>query len=104
EVGPDRGAGRAARAQQRAVRQRDLEADDDVLDLAVPRRQLPGAAAGEPPADGRDVDRLRPVPTRETVTFAQLRLERRAERSREHVDGERHAVDVDDAIQAGRVE
>ena len=46
----------------RAVGEHDVEARDDVLDLPVARRQLTGAAAREPAADGRQRDRLRPVP------------------------------------------
>ena len=40
---------------------------DDVLDLAVARRELAGAAAREPTADGRQRHRLRPVPAGDAV-------------------------------------
>ena len=38
-----------------AVGQDDLEAEHHVLDLPVARRVLPGATAGEPPADGGEI-------------------------------------------------
>ena len=54
EVGAGGGARRrAAGADDAAVGQHDLEADDHVLDLAVAGRVLAGAAAGQPPADRR---------------------------------------------------
>ena len=50
-----------------AVGEHDVEALDDVLDLAVAGRELAGAAAREPAADGRQRHRLRPVPARDAV-------------------------------------
>ena len=52
---------------RRAVGQDDVEADDHVLDLAVAGRELAGAAAGQPPADRRQRDRLGPVADGEAV-------------------------------------
>ena len=68
--------------------------DDDVLDLAVAGRELAGAAAREPAADGRQRDRLRPVPARDAVLGAQLVLEHVAERAGLHVDEHRGVVDA----------
>ena len=67
EVGPDGGGRRAAGAHDGAVGEHDLEADDDVLDLAVAGRVLAGAAAGDPAADRGDVEALREVPDAEPV-------------------------------------
>ena len=89
---------------ERAVGEHDVEADDDVLDLAVAGRELAGAAAREPTADGRERHRLRPVPARHAVLGAQLVFEHVAERARLHVDEHRRVVDVDDARQRGEVE
>ncbi len=49
---------RCARCGRRRARRR---AEHHVLDLPVARRELPGAAARQPAADGREVDRLGPV-------------------------------------------
>ena len=56
--------------------------DHDVLDLAVARRVLAGRPAGQPSADGRQLDRLRPVPEGETVVGPQLGFEVGARRCR----------------------
>ena len=73
EVGADGLAGLPAGADDAAVGQDDLEADDDVLDLAVAVRQLAGAAAGEPAADGGQRHRLRPVAHGEPCVAAAAR-------------------------------
>ena len=89
---------------ERAVGEHDVEAHDDVLDLAVTGRELAGATAREPAADGRQRHRLRPVPARDAVLVAQLVLEHVAERARLHVDEHRRVIDVDDALERGEVE
>ena len=104
EIGPDGGARCAAGMDDAPVGERDVEADDHVLDLAVARRVLARAATREPPADRRQVDRLRPVPERRSVLVAQRVLEPRAERPREDVQHERLAVDVDDAGECAQIE
>ena len=104
EIGSDRGARRAAGRDDRAVGEHDVEAHDDVLDLAVAGRELAGAAAREPAADGRQRHRLRPVPARDAVLVAELVFEHVAERARQHVDEHRRVIDVDDALQRGEVE
>ena len=68
-------SGRRARsvtpgAHDAAVGEDHLEADHHVLDLPVAGRVLPGAAAGEPSAHGREVHRLGPVAEGEAVTGA----------------------------------
>ena len=83
----------------RAVGEHDVEADDDVLDLAVAGRELARAPAREPAADGRERHRLRPVPAGDAVLGAQLVLEHVAERAGQHVDEQRVVVDVDDAVE-----
>ena len=74
QVGPDRGTRRAAGVDRAAVGEHDVEADDHVLDLPVAGADLARAAAREPAADGRQVDRLGPVPDRHAVLGAQRRL------------------------------
>ena len=86
----------------------DLEPDDHVLDLAVAGGELPGAAAGQPAADGRQRHRLRPVTTREAVNPAELVLEAVAEGATCHVHHERLVVDGEDGevsidIDLGRI-
>ena len=61
EVGPDGRPGSAAGVDHPAVGQSDVEADGHVLDLAVAVGELAGGAAGQPAADGRQGDGLRPV-------------------------------------------
>ena len=80
EVGPTAAAGRAAGADDRAVGEHHLEPGDDVLDLAVAGGVLAGAAAGDPAADGRDVEALREVPDGQPVV-AELALEIGSERA-----------------------
>ncbi len=104
EIGSRRLPGVAAGGDHGAVGQHDVEADDHVLDLAVAGRELAGAATGQPAADGREGDRLRPVPAREAVGGAQLVFEVVAEGAGPHVDGERRVVDVDDAGQVAEIE
>ena len=90
EVGPDRGARRAAGRDERAVGEHDVEAG-----RRCPRscrsavESWPGAAAREPAADGRQRHRLRPVPARDAVLGAELVLEHVAERAGQHVDEHR---------------
>ena len=104
EVGAHRGARRAAGADVAAVGERDVEPDDHVLDLPVARRVLARAAARQPSADGRQLDRLRPVPDRHAVRPPQLVLEHVAEGARLHVEHERLVIDVDDARHTAEVE
>ena len=88
-----------------AVGQHHLEPDDHVLDLPVAGRVLARPAAGQPAADGREVHRLGPVAERVAVADAAQRvLEIGAEGAGPHVGGERHLVDVDEALQRGQVE
>ena len=79
EVGPDGGPGRAAGVDHPAVGQGDVEADGHVLDLAVAVGELAGGAAGQPAADGRQGDRLRPVAEGDLVLGPQGVLEAVAE-------------------------
>ena len=104
EIGPDGGARRAAGMDGAPVGERDVEADDDVLDLPVARGVLACATTCEPTADRRQVDRLRPVPDRRVVLATQRVLEPRAEGSRPDVQHERSVVDVDDARECAEVE
>ena len=104
EIRTDRGTRRAAGGHDAAVGEHDVEADDDVFDLAVAGRELAGAAAREPAADRRERHRLRPVPARDVVPAAKLVFEHVAERARLHVDEHRRVVDVDDAVDRGEVE
>ena len=87
-----------------AVGQDDVEPDDHVLDLPVAGRVLAGRPAGQPAADRRQVDRLRPVAERQAVGGPQLGLERRAEGAGQDVDHQRGVVDVDEAGQRAQVE
>src|SRR5262249_39297210 len=64
-VGPGRGARRGDRLHELARGQHDLEPEHAVLDLSVLRRELPGAARGEPAAERRAMDRRREMPERE---------------------------------------
>ena len=95
EVGPDGRRGRAAGADHGAVGEDDLEPDDDVLDLAVAGGVLAGAPAGDPAADGGDVEALREVADAEAVPVLQLGLEVRPERAGQDLDDARDGVDVD---------
>jgi hypothetical protein len=72
-----------------AVGQDHFEAEHHVLDLAVARRVLPGAATGEPAANGGEIHRLWPMA--QGVAGAHLperRFEVRAECARPHVGGQ----------------
>ena len=71
--GPTAARGAPPVLMARAVGEHDVESHDDVLDLPVARGELTGAAAREPPADGRQVDRLGPVPERHRVVVAAAR-------------------------------
>ena len=73
EVGSDRRARRAAGVDGAAVGEDDVEAEHHVLDLPVAGGELARAPAREPPADGREVDRLGPVPEGDAVLGAQRR-------------------------------
>ena len=104
EVGAGGLAGVALGVDGGAVGQDHVQADDHVLDLAVAGRQLAGAAAGEPAADGGQGHRLRPVAAGEAVARAQLVLEVVAEGAGQHVGGERRVVDLADAREVAQVE
>ena len=82
EVGADRGAGAPPVWMRAAVGEHDVEPGDDVLDLAVAGRELAGAPAREPAADGRERDRLRPVPARDARARRAACLRRRRRRCR----------------------
>src|SRR5690606_37361270 len=100
----DRGPGKAAGVDGASVGEHDVHADDDVLDLAVPVAHLAGAAARQPPADGGQVDRLRPVARGDAVLPAQGLLQPGAEGPGLHVEHHRVPVDRHDAGEAGEVE
>ena len=100
EIGPDRRPRRAAGRHEGAVGEHDVEAGDDVLDLAVSGRELACAAARDPSANRRKRHRLRPVPAGDAVVGAQLVLEHVAERPGLHVDEHRRVIDVDDSREA----
>ncbi len=103
EVGAD-GSGRgAAGAHDAAVGEHDLEADDEVLDLAVARRVLAGAATGDPAADRGQVEALREVADAQVVT-GEFGLEVGSERAGGDLDDARLSIDVADAAQPGDVE
>ncbi len=104
EVGTGGGGGRAARAHDRAVGEHDLEPDDEVLDLAVPGRVLAGPAAGDPSADGGEVEALGEVADAQPVRGLELLLEIGPERPGEDLDDARAVVDGDDPGQPGEVE
>ncbi len=85
QVGSDGRCGRPARAHDPSVGEHDLEPDDQVLDLAVTRRVLAGAAAGDPATDGGELEALREVPDAESVT-GELGFEVGPERAGAHLD------------------
>ena len=91
EVGPDRGP-RARRrcGSTRAVGEHDVEADDDVLDLAVAGASSWPAPrqASQPPTVDSVID-CGQCPTVSAVLGAQLVLEDVAERAGQHVDDQR---------------
>ena len=87
--GPTAAAGAPPVRTTVAVGEHDLEADGDVLDLAVAGRVLAGAAARDPAADRGDVEALREVPDAEAVGLLQLALEVGPERAGEHLDDAR---------------
>ena len=104
EVGSDGRRRGAAGAHDLAVGEDDLEADDEVLDLAVAGGVLAGAAAGDPAADRGEVEALREVADGQAVAALQLGLEVRAERPGEDLDDPRLGVDLAEAGEAGQVE
>ena len=89
EVGPDRGAWRAAGVHHPAVGEGDVEPQHHVLDLPVAGGQLARAPARQPAADGGEVDRLGPVAEGDVVIAAQRGLQGSAERTGPHVEHER---------------
>ena len=104
EVGADGRPRRPAGADAATVGEGHVEAQHHVLDLPVAGRELTGRAAGQPAADRRQRDRLRPVAEGEPVRRAQLVLEVVAEGAGRHVEHQRGGVDVDDAGQPAEVE
>ena len=104
QVGPHGLAGDAAGGDAAAVGQHHVEALDDVLDLAVPPRQLSRAAAGDPPTDGGQGHRLGPVPDRRGVVPTQFVLEVVTEGPRRDVHDHRRGIDRPDAGHAAHVE
>ena len=86
EVGADRRPRCATRVHERAFGEYDVEALDDVFDLAVAGGELAGPAAREPAADRRERDRLWPMPTRDFELIAKRVLEHVAEHAGAHVD------------------
>ena len=104
EVGAHCGTRRAARRDGRAVGEHDVEAGDDVLDLPVAGRELTGAAAREPAADGGERHRLWPVAGGDAVLGAELVLEHVAEGAGQHVDEHRPLVDGADTRQPGEIQ
>ena len=88
EIGTGGGRRCTTGADDGAVGQHGLEADDHVFDLAVAGRVLTGASGRDPAADGGQVEALREVADRQTV----LVLERAFE-----VGSERAGPDLDDA-------
>src|SRR6185436_13532623 len=75
EVGTDGGGRGTAGPHDAPVGEDHLEADRDLLDLAVARRVLPGAATRDPAADGGDVEALREVADAQPVVRLQFPLE-----------------------------
>ena len=104
EVGPDRGARRAAGVHHPTVGEGDVEAQHHVLDLPVAGRQLARAAARQPAADGGEVDRLGPVAEGDVVIAAQRGLQGSPERTGPDIEHERGVVDVHDPGERGEVE
>ena len=92
-------------AHDAAVRQDHLESDDHVLDLPVTGRVLPGAAAGQPAADGREVHGLGPVAEGVALTdLAEGGLEIRTECSGSHVGGQGHLIHLAQTGDPGHVQ
>jgi len=105
EVGTGGRAGTvAAGADDRAVGQDDLQADDHVLDLAVAVGVLAGPAAGQPSAHGGEVHRLGPVAERHVVVVAQPGLHVGTEGAGAQVGHQGGGVDMADPGQAAEVE
>ena len=105
EVGADRGARRTAGRDARAVGEHDVEAGDDVFDLPVAGRELAGAAARDPTADGRQRHRLRPVSAGDAVLGRGARPRTRRRRCPGSTSTSIEVVvDVDDAFDRGEVE
>lgn len=104
QVRPDRLARLTAGGDDRAVGEHDFESHDDVLDLAVAGRVLPGAPTGRPTADGRQRHGLWPVSDGQTMLAAQLRLEVIAEGAGRRSHGQRVVIDIEDAAQPAQVE
>ena len=104
EIGPDRGGRSTAGAYGRPVGEHDLEADDEVLDLAERVEVLAGASAGHPSAHGREVEALREVPDAEPVALLQLGLQVRSDAPGEDLDDARDRVHLADSRQVGEVD
>src|SRR5204862_8365292 len=66
------GAGPVERAHDGAGAVDRFQREDHVLDLSVLARELPGAARGEPAADGRAVDRRGKMPERRSLRVEQF--------------------------------
>ena len=86
EVG-SHGRGRAAAGGDHgAIGEHYFEANDHVFDLAVAGAVLACAAAGDPSADGGDVEALRQVTNREAVLGAEFGFEVGAEGAGQYLD------------------
>ena len=103
EIGASRRPWRTSGADDASVGEDDFESDDHVLDLAVTRRVLTGAAARDPTTNGRDVETLRKVADRHSVVRESL-LEIGSEGAGTDVDDQGHVVDVVHTVQCRHVE
>ena len=81
----------------------DAEGEDEILDLAVARREHPGAARGDVAADRRQIDRSRIVRKHEP-SLVQRALEPLAVDARLGRHRQRLLVHLDDAVEACEVE
>ena len=103
EIGPDGGCRSSARAHDATVGEHDLEPGHHLFDLAVARRELAGRPARQPPADGRQLDRLRPVTERVTAR-PQVGFEHVPEGAGKHLERQALVVDRHDAAHRSEVE
>src|SRR5699024_11712506 len=98
------GRGRRGGAQlDGTVRGRAAQAEDVLVDAAVPRRLLTGRPGGDPPADGAELEVLRIVGEREAARLQRL-LEVGSEYSGLDGGRQRFLVDVDYPVEAGHTD